>query len=796
MNQTWQAKWIWIDAPERTPNVYAEARTVFPVDAQVRTASLRISANQEYKVYVNGVEIGNGPSPSDVAWKYYDEYDVADRLTIGDNCLAIVAYNFGTTDIVTMQRQGPGGMIAQLDVRTDESDMTVGTDESWRCRRSPRWVNNVSRMHNWGGYKEIYLAEKEDGWELAGYDDSSWERAKVVADALQSDSPWPRLLPREIPFLRREVVQPRSIVRIEENYGSLLGTERMIANGGELGDAAVGRMILDASVPGSLPGVVFDFSAVKVGYPELLVHAPEGGVLQLFYGESLELTLLDTFVLKRGENRLSPYGRRAFRYLKLSAQATPAPIAIDSFQASFVRYPFKREGEFECSDPLLNRIWDIGRYTTEVNSQDHLEDCPYREQALWVVDAVVMAKVIYQTFGDTALVRKCLLQGARIQNDDGSIPGTGPERNEFLLPDFNAYWFLGVYDYWKYSGDDAFVKEVWEPIRRLIAWFREQEDENGLFARADRDNWWCFVDWADYIDKRDRVTAVSCLHHKVLRKAAVLAAAFGDAAFAAELTERADRVRDSIRSLLWIPEKRMFADCLTDDGLSDSVTFQTNFIAVWSGIMTDEEAEFFLTEGFLRGACPELKGAFFYHIVLEVLYERGYVDAALDIIRSYWGEMVARGATTWWETFDPSSPRCTVPSPYQGNTPTYLVDHIPVSHCHGWGASPTYVLSERTLGVDVREISSGAFEFRPALGDLAWAKGTVPTAFGPIRAEWRLTVDGTAEATLEYPERLRLRSPTLTRAAEETKNGVVVVRGKLAGGETGANRKTGEESIA
>jgi len=773
MNQAWQAKWIWIETPEPATNVYVEARTVFSVNGPVRSAALRISANQEYKVFLNGVELGRGPSPSDVAWKYFDAYDVAERLAEGDNSLAIVAYRFGSADIVTQQRQGPGGVIAQLDYRTDLGEGVVATDESWKCRRSPRWVPSVSRMHLWGGYKEIYLAEREDGWERPDYDDDGWERAKVVAHALQPDSAWPRLIPREIPFLRREDVQPCAIVRTEENYGSVQGAELLLA------DAANGGMTIDASAPGSLPGIVFDFSAVKVGYPELRVEAPEGGVLQLFYGESLELTLLDTFVLKKGVNRLSPFGRRAFRYLQLSAQATPAPVRIDAFRLQSVRYPFASEGAFACSDPLLNRIWDIGRYTTEVNSQDHLEDCPYREQALWVVDAVVMAKVIYQTFGDEALVRKCLLQGARIQNEDGSIPGTGPERNRFLLPDFNAYWFLGVFDHWRYSGDDAFVAELWGPIRRLIDWFRAQEDENGLFARADREGWWCFVDWADYIDKRDRVTAISCLHHKLLRKAAELAAAFDDPAFADECRERADRLRASIRRLLWNPERSLFADCMTDDGLSDRYTYQTNFIAIWSGVMTDEEAERFLTEVFLKGLCPELKGAFFYHIVLEVLFDRGFGEAALDAIRAYWGEMVARGATTWWETFDPSSPRCAVPSPYQGNTPTYLMDHIPVSHCHGWGAAPTYILTQRVLGVDASEIASGTFRFEPFTGDLSWAKGDVPTAYGPIRCEWVRESDGALTVTLAYPDRLTLRSSALEGAVAASNGGTAVVRGKV-----------------
>ncbi|MFE5321584.1 alpha-L-rhamnosidase N-terminal domain-containing protein [Paenibacillus sp. NPDC056579] len=773
MNEIWQASWIWVDLPDKTPNVFAEARSLFSLDQRFQSATLKISANQEYQVFINGNLIGSGPSPSDNAWKYFDTYDVSGVLQQGDNSIAILAYNFGDSQIVTQQRQGPGGLIAQLDILTKEGQISVFTDDSWKCRRSPRWVQNVSRMHSWGGYKEIYLVDKEDGWEKTDFDDTSWTKAKVVAVANDPNSTWPRLIPREIPFLSRELIKPRSVLRTDHNYGIVNGAEELV-------EGMNGFMNVDASAPGSLPGVVFDFGEVKVGYPIIDVIAPEGGVLQLYYGESLEMVLLDTFRLKKGSNRVSPFGRRAFRYLQISVQATPVPLQVEDFQVISVRYPFNQEGIFKCSDSLLTRIWDIGRYTTRVNSQDHLEDCPYREQALWVVDAVVMAKVIFQTFGDKALVRKCLLQGARIQNDDGSIPATGPERNSILLPDFNAYWLLGLYDYWRYSGDDALVLELESSVRRLIGWFSDQQDENGLFSRANRAGWWCFVDWADYIDKRDRVTAVSCLHHKVLLSAADMASVYSDYAFAEECKERADRLRASIRKLLWDSEKRLFADCLTEDGLSDSFTFQTNFIAIWSGIMTDEEAEYFINDVFAKGLCPELKGAFFYHIVLEVLFGRGYVNMALDILRSFWGKMVARGATTWWETFDPSSPHCSIPSPYQGNTPTYLSDSIPVSHCHGWAASPTYLLTERILGIDVSNISSREFVFKPALGTVAWAQGTVPTIYGSIYAKCVQAGDGTVAVVLEYPASLTVISATSIEQVVVKRSGdVITVRGKM-----------------
>ncbi|ANY68211.1 alpha-L-rhamnosidase [Paenibacillus sp. BIHB 4019] len=773
LKQDWQAKWIWSNTPVNTPNVYTEARTLFLVDSDLQEAVLHISANQEYKLFVNGAWVGNGPSPSDNAWQYYDSYEVANLLHSGANSIAIVAYNFSDTHIYNSQKQGPGGIVAQLDMLTDEGDVAVYTDERWKCRRSSRWVHKVSRMHAWNGFKEIYLAEQEDGWEQTEYDDSNWAKARIVSEVDVQDTPWLHLIPREIPFLAREDVKPEFIIRVEENYGAVHGFMQLLKG-------ASGNMEVDASVAGSMPAVVFDFAAEKVGYPIMDIAAPEGGVVQLYYGESLELVLVDTFVLKKGFNRLSPFGRRAFRYVKLAVQAAAAPLLISNFRVQFVSYPFTQEGSFCCNDALLNQIWDIGRYTTRVNSQDHLEDCPYREQALWVVDAVVMGKVIYQTFGDTALLRKCLLQLARIQNEDGSIPGTGPERNSQLLPDFNAYWLLGVYDYWIYSGDKGFILELETTIRKLLAWFGKQEDDDGLFARADRSGWWCFVDWADYMDKRDRVTAISCLYYKVLRSTEELAAVFEDEGFSRECAELAERLNRTVRLLLRIPDSGLYADCLTDDGLSSSVTYQTNFIALWSGLMTDEEADDFIQNVFAAGQCPELKGAFFYHIVLEALFTRGYVNMALNIMRDYWGGMVARGATTWWETFDPSSSPCTIPSPYQGNTPSYLSDDTPVSLCHGWGAAPTYLLTRQVLGIDVSNLSSGEFVFHPKLGDLTWAKGTVPTSFGYISVELVRESDGSLMIDLEYPECLSARFMVYMEQFENRRNGrVFVARGKI-----------------
>lgn len=743
MSNNWQAKWIWLNELENASNVYLETRGTFHLTHTIDYASIRISANQAYKLYINGIEIGRGPAPADLAWMSYDHYEIAEHLHRGENVIAIIAHNFGQEAIVIEQLQGPGGVICQLDMSgvypNGEFLASMATGAHWKCRRSPQWVPGASRLHQWGGYREIIDMSKYDGWLLPNYNDTSWEDAQVVADAHQQDSPWPRLIPRSIPPLQETMVSPVKVIAAEGYLGEILNADAVLDTLKSI-DSFV---TMDASIPGSIPQITYDFGSEVVGYPELEVFSKEGGVIQMFYGESLEMALTDTFILREGKNYLTPFGRRAFRYMKIKIMGTPTALELHKLEVRFVHYPYAKIGSFQSSDERLNRIWEIGKYTTMVNSQNHFEDCPHREGAMWVADAVVMAKVAYQTFGDTALARKCLLQSAQIQNEDGSIPGTGPQRNSFLLPDFCAHWLFGVWDYYLYSDDAVFLEQIWTNMLQLSEWFADQEDLDGLFAHADRESWWCFIDWSDDIERKDKVTAISCYYYKFLVTMSAIAKAIGYKEESSSFRIKAEKLRAIIREKLRVNDTSvLYADCLTSSGLSQSVTAQTNFVAAWTGVMNENEIIQFIKEVYLANKLPPIRGPFFYHIVLETLSRHNLLQEGIEIMREYWGGMLDRGATTWWETFDLSLPLPTFPSPYLGHTPTYLMDSIPVSLSHGWGASPTYILSRELLGVDVTELGQGIVKLRPKKSaGIDWVRGIVPTRLGDIQAEWHVGKD-------------------------------------------------------
>jgi alpha-L-rhamnosidase len=72
-------------------------------------------------------------------------------------------------------------------------------------------------------------------------------------------------------------------------------------------------------------------------------------------------------------------------------------------------------------------------------------------------------------------------------------------------------------------------------------------------------------------------------------------------------------------------------------------------------------------------------GAYLYHHVVHAMLLCGMRDRAAALIREYWGAMLRRGASTFWEVFDPRDEKL---SPYH--------NHLINSYCHAWSCTPTW----------------------------------------------------------------------------------------------------------
>ena len=122
------ARWIWgttTSSPDAPPPAtwWFTKEFALPADPRVEDAMITITADNEYVLFVNEVEVGR-----DLVWNRGESYLLSDRLRSGEtNRIRIRAVNSGV-------EPSSAGVVARLVVRfADGGEFVVGTDDTWRA---------------------------------------------------------------------------------------------------------------------------------------------------------------------------------------------------------------------------------------------------------------------------------------------------------------------------------------------------------------------------------------------------------------------------------------------------------------------------------------------------------------------------------------------------------------------------------------------------------------------------------------------------------------------------------------
>ncbi len=665
--------WIFHAESQGKSNLLLQFRREFEA-LRGQEAVVRIHANQQYKLYLDGALQGRGIAPSCFAYPYYYEYRFACPEKF---CLGVLVYGVGEDiPLVTEQNKGP----VCLNMEVCVGGKRYVTDESWRCRPDPAYLRDTmssldpmaNRISAWGGFKEIYdTCLQDDSWLQVGYDDSHWQSAQACQRANELYG-FPSAAEAPAPVLAEKVFP--SVIQTDANLG------RAKVRGK--------RLFLYAEHPGSFPAALFDFGREVVGYLTLRVCGERGSSLSLWYGESLDMLRTDTFLLNGQEQILKPFQRKALRYMKISANGGGVPSVVDEVELDLTHFPLEEREKLHFEDTLLQKVYDVSLYTTKLASQYHFEDSVYREQMQWLLDSRIMSLVHYECFGETRLAEKAVRQFCRTQREDGSIRAAGPQEGEQLLPDFCLHFVSMVEEFLHYSGKRADA-EILQTLEKLFGWLRANENAEGMLDVDGKAGWWCFLDWAP-LDKRGCVTALNCLYYRALQSYARILA--GEGLPCGEWQKKAHTLRKNINERMFDAQKGLYCDCFAEGRQSASCSQQSGMYALICGVAEEPEP-------LLEKLCAEefagvrINGAFLMCLSVDYLLEKGCIARAKRWIDRYWGEMLRRGATTWWETFDMSTPPASVPYAYSKNNATYLHEYIPVSYCHAWGAGIAYSLA-------------------------------------------------------------------------------------------------------
>ncbi|HQP98315.1 MAG TPA: family 78 glycoside hydrolase catalytic domain [bacterium] len=479
-----------------------------------------------------------------------------------------------------------------------------------------------------------------------------------------------------------------------------------------------GRATLSTLDDSSGISIVLDFGKVVLGYPEIeLYQAQEGTQIDLGYSEFLtedgrvdpyasEVLYADRYTCRSGPQTIRTFDKRGFRYLRLDVYRTGGPLQISSVRVRPGGYPVQVRGAFSSSNERLNKLWQAGVDTLRACMEDVYLDSPWCDRALCMAEARIEMLCNDYTFGDTALARRCLRLIAQSQLPDGRVYGIYPTDSEdALIADSMLIWVMALYDDYFQTGDDSLIREVFPNVVRLLAWFAGHENEDGLLAG---DLGRIVIDQAE-IDRNGVSAALNAFYYKALCDASAMAQQIGSLDHAQQFTNRAKAVQKVFESRFWDGEAGVFRDSYQDGALSESVSQQTNALAILFGLApkkVDDPVLAYLSN-------PENKAIeatpYFSFYWLNALCKANRQGDVLTVMGQRWGKMLDSGSASLWETWDGR-----------------------LSHCYGASSAPTCIIPAQIVGL--RPLSPGwkTAILEPNLGGLNDVSATVPTPKGDI----------------------------------------------------------------
>lgn len=476
--------------------------------------------------------------------------------------------------------------------------------------------------------------------------------------------------------------------------------------------------------------LLLDFGEQNCGYYEIDLIADEGVVLDFSGVEYIapsgsiqhtnEYRNGMRYVCRQGLNRFLSFKRRSQRYLFVTLRNQHAPVRIRQIRLVESTYPVHCLGAFSCSDPHLDRIWDISVRTLKLCMEDTFTDCPLYEQTLWVGDARNEAVFAFTAFGATDIARRCISIAGQSLERYPIVGCQVPSAWDTLIPAWSCMWGLSVWDYYSYSGDIEFLRRVWPWVMRNLKGASELLDERGLFSGP----FWNMFDWTPVDDR----------HCTVVHNSMFLVGAIDAAVRCGEALEAKDDIAWMSKqraglvaaiNALWDDARNAYPDSIRDDGVvSDSICQHTSFLGLLYDIVPEDKraAAFRNLTDPPEGMVP-VGSPFAIMYLYETLEKLGEDERILDDILKNYMPMIELAATTVWETFSSGLHGW-------GEFPTR-------SHCHAWSSAPVHFLNRIVLGIRQRGVGGKACEISPYVARHEWARGATQFVQGPVKVQWR-----------------------------------------------------------
>jgi len=748
---SWESQWITHPTASTLEYGVFLFRNEIVLDRLPDSMVVHLSADNRYKLFVNGALVATGPAKGSYKFWRYESLDLRPYLKTGENTLAVEVFNLGEHRPVAIFSRLTA-FIFQAEGNKDGNMVGLNTPGSWKVYKNEAYSPIPVSGEDVGGY---YVAGPTDsiraelhpwGWKQAGFKEEAWlaprSLGKGVGRNYMHGVNW-MLVPRNIPLLdSRETrfarIARSSATNVPEDF---------------LKDA--GDLIIP---PNSKLSILLDQDELTVAYPVIRTSGGAGSTLKISYAEALRgpdgkkgnrneiqgkkmIGYRDVIMPDGGDNReFQTLWLRTWRFVQLDITTGDEMLSIHDFHGISSLYPFRENGSFASDEPLHRQIWEVGWRTARLCAGETYMDCPYYEQLQYLGDTRIQALISYYVSGDDRLVRNALELADQSRMPEGLTLSRGPSYVPQIIPAFSLYWVDMIHDYYMHRQDDAFLKRFLPGMESVLNWFERRIDTTGLLGPLE---WFNFADWTDGFlvgvspgADLGHSALVSLNYVYALDRAAEIFEHFGDPVQARAMRARADRTRKAVYRLCYDEERSMLADIPVREThqlkyykKSGIYSQHTNIWAILTDAVPEEDQKELMAT-ILEDTSLVSTTIYFRFYLFQALRKAGMGDQYTRLLDP-WQEMLDKGLTTFEEG-----------------------DYEERSDCHAWSASPLYDFLATVAGITPAGPGFKSVQIKPAMGDLRQVEALVPHPAGLIKVNLERKGNAGIAAHIELPGQL------------------------------------------
>lgn len=490
---------------------------------KIKSAILRITSLGNFEAMINGNRVGEDeltPLWTDYRHRVFEyEYNVLPYLKKGENTFAARVSSGWWSGRISNGYYGykKTAICAEIEITyKDGNSEIIATDDSWKTAV----CGPVLYADIWDG--QWFDATIKDPCMFP--DNIEWGKAEIFTDYTCN------IVHFEGEKVRvTEYIAPKSAVvyRGAKNNGTDFGEIKVVKKA--VGDNCE-RIALKAGQT-----LIMDFGEDIVGRPSLAINALNGTKVKCLFAEMLN----DSGEVSRGNDgpkgslyianyrsalarfnyiAASTSSRRqlniikplhtfyGFRYMEITADKD---ITIECITAEVLGADLEYIGSFECSDSMVNKLYQNIVRGMKGNYIGVPTDCPQRDERLgWTGDTQIFCSAASYIADTYDFLSKYLGDMRDSQNErDGAYADICPAVFEKNFCGTSAWADAGIiipYKLWLMYGDDTVIRENYDSMEKYMNYI---DRKNGL----DGANAW-YADWLSY-EPTDKWYVSICYHY-------------------------------------------------------------------------------------------------------------------------------------------------------------------------------------------------------------------------------------------------------------------------------------------